>query len=142
MQSNIHWQRLVFMVFVLYLGIAFISALIKAQQPLSPQLIQQQAYQLYTELRCPVCQGQSLAESPAELAADMRALILERLSLGEKPEMVIAFLKDRYGDAISFHPPFTGRTYLLWILPFVVLIGGGYVVFRRIHHAQHLNRDT
>lgn len=130
----------IFSILMIYFLMPVIYAF--AQSPNTTQnVLQQRAYSLYSQLRCPVCQGQSLAESPAELAGDMRALILERLQAGDEEQTIINFLKDRYGDTILFNPPFSKRTYILWLLPFVILFIGLGVVIRRTQKARSLPDD-
>lgn len=80
-----------------------------------------EATALMHTLRCVVCQGQSIADSDAEIAGDMRALVRERIQRGESPEQIRAWMIERYGEWISYDPPFSGRTALLWIAPLLVL---------------------
>ena len=85
---------------------------------------------LMEELRCLVCQGQSIADSDAELAGDMRALVRQRIAAGEKPEAVRAWLIDRYGDWVSYRPPVEPLTWPLWIAP-LLLLGAGSLLLRK-----------
>jgi cytochrome c-type biogenesis protein CcmH len=81
---------------------------------------------LQKELRCLVCQGESLDESNASLAVDLRRLIRARIKAGESNEQIENFLVSRYGDFILMAPPFEVRTYALWLTPFgVLLLGAG-----------------
>jgi cytochrome c-type biogenesis protein CcmH len=89
-----------------------------------------QAKALMAELRCLVCQGQSIADSDAELAGDMRALVRERIAKGEKPAQIRAWLVQRYGDYVTYDPPFDAATAPLWIAP-LVLLGAGIWLARR-----------
>jgi cytochrome c-type biogenesis protein CcmH len=77
---------------------------------------------LQKELRCMVCQGESIDESNAPLAADLRALIREHIKAGESDAAIKRYLVARYGDFILMQPPFDANTYALWLTPFVVLI--------------------
>jgi cytochrome c-type biogenesis protein CcmH len=90
-----------------------------------------QATALMHEIRCLVCQGQSVADSDAELAGDMRALIRQRIAAGEKPEAIRAWLVERYGDWVSFDPPVTPLTWPLWAAPVVILLAGGAIAARK-----------
>jgi cytochrome c-type biogenesis protein CcmH len=87
---------------------------------------------LMEELRCLVCQGQSIADSDAELAGDMRDLVRRRIAAGEKPEAIRAWLIERYGDWISYRPTAEPIAWPLWATPIVLLIFGGAMVARRI----------
>jgi cytochrome c-type biogenesis protein CcmH len=84
---------------------------------------------LMQEIRCLVCQGQSIADSDAELAGDMRALVRERIAAGEKPEDVRRWLVDRYGAWVSYRPPVEPISWPLYAAPFV-LLGTGAWLFR------------
>ena len=93
-----------------------------------------QAKSLMETLRCVVCQGQSIADSDAPMAGDMRALVRRRIEGGERPEEVRAWLIARYGDYITYDPPFTAATAILWLAPLALLALGGLVArasFRR-----------
>lgn len=80
---------------------------------------------LMETLRCLVCQGQSIADSNADLAADMRSLVRQRIQSGETPDQVRAWLVKRYGAWVSYEPPLGTDTVLLWLAPFVLLALGG-----------------
>lgn len=77
---------------------------------------------LQKELRCMVCQGESIDESNAPLAADLRSLIREHIKAGESDDQIKQYLVARYGDFILMKPPFAANTYALWLTPFAVLI--------------------
>ena len=79
---------------------------------------------LQKELRCLVCQGESLDESNAALAVDLRRLIRARIKAGESNVQIENYLVSRYGDFILMQPPFEARTYALWLTPFCVLLLG------------------
>lgn len=90
-----------------------------------------QATALMHEIRCLVCQGQSVADSDAELAGDMRALIRQRIAAGERPEDVRSWLIARYGDWVSFDPPVKPLTWPLWAAPILILVAGGILAARK-----------
>jgi cytochrome c-type biogenesis protein CcmH len=77
---------------------------------------------LQKDLRCMVCQGESIDESNAPLASDLRALIREHIKAGESDDQIKQYLVARYGDFILMQPPFDANTYALWLTPFAVLI--------------------
>lgn len=79
---------------------------------------------LMETLRCIVCQGQSIADSDADMAGDMRALVRRRIAAGEDPEAIRAWLIDRYGAWVSYEPPLGPATYALWAAP-ILLLGLG-----------------
>jgi cytochrome c-type biogenesis protein CcmH len=89
---------------------------------------------LMETLRCLVCQGQSIADSDADMAGDMRALVRERIRAGERPEAIRAWLVDRYGAWVSYKPPVEPLTWPLWAAPLLLLAAGLYLArgrFRR-----------
>ena len=92
------------------------------------------ARKLMVTLRCLVCQGQSIADSDAEMAGDMRALVRRRIAAGESPARIRAWLIARYGDYVTYDPPLSAATLPLWAAPFVLLVLGVFVMrgrFRR-----------
>ena len=86
---------------------------------------------LMEELRCLVCQGQSIADSDAELAGDMRALVRERIARGASPEAVRRWLVERYGAWVSYRPPVEPLSWPLWAAPILLLLAGGWLVRKR-----------
>jgi len=89
---------------------------------------------LMETLRCLVCQGQSIADSDADMAADMRALVRERIDKGEAPASIRAWLVSRYGDYVTYDPPLSALTWPLWLAPIALLLAGIWVArssFRR-----------
>jgi cytochrome c-type biogenesis protein CcmH len=91
--------------------------------PASPEL-EARLKKLETELRCLVCQNQTLAESPAGLAGDLRREVRLLADGGKSDEEIKVFLKERYGDFVLYKPPVSARTYLLWYGPFLLLAFG------------------
>jgi cytochrome c-type biogenesis protein CcmH len=102
---------------------------------------EQRARELSRELRCLVCQNQSIEDSNAPLARDLRHIVRERVALGENDQAILDYLVARYGEWVLLKPRFTWQTWVLWLGPAAfLLIGGGVVVtiFRR----QKWNRAT
>jgi cytochrome c-type biogenesis protein CcmH len=87
---------------------------------------------LANELRCLVCQNQTLADSNAPLALDLRNQIREQLARGASEREVVDFMVARYGDFVLYRPPFNASTLLLWAGPFLLLLAGGAVLVRRL----------
>ena len=89
---------------------------------------------LSEKLRCLVCQNQSLADSPAELAVDLRRQVVAQIKAGRSDEQILEFMVQRYGDFVLYDPPFKLSTWLLWLGPFVLLAAAGaaiLVILRR-----------
>lgn len=79
---------------------------------------------LMESLRCLVCQGQSIADSDADMAGDMRALVRQRIAAGEQPEAIRSWLVQRYGDYVTYDPPWSWLTAPLWLMPIALLLIG------------------
>ncbi|MEZ0495191.1 cytochrome c-type biogenesis protein [Sphingomonas sp. IW22] len=104
------------------------AALADTQLPDPEQ--EREAKALMATLRCIVCQGQAIADSDAEMAGDMRALVRERIAKGEDATAVRDWLIERYGDYVSYDPPLSAATAPLWIAPLVLLAIGGVIAAR------------
>jgi cytochrome c-type biogenesis protein CcmH len=107
---------------LIILGCATAALAAPAPGTLADPAQEARARALQKELRCMVCQGESIDESNAPLAADMRALIRAHIRAGESDDAIKQFLVARYGDFILMRPPFDAQTYALWLTPFAVLI--------------------
>ncbi len=106
----------------------------------SPALAQRMK-KLESELRCLVCQNQTLAESPAGLAGDLRREVRTLIDQGKTDDEIKTFLQARYGDFVLYRPPVDRKTYLLWFGPFVLLVGGAMLLWwmaRRRRQATRL----
>ena len=91
-----------------------------------------EARALMEELRCLTCQSQSIADSDADMAVDMRHLVRSRIAAGESPDAVRAFLIDRYGDYVTYAPQPAGRNWPLYAIPLLLLVAGLFVFIRRL----------
>jgi cytochrome c-type biogenesis protein CcmH len=120
--------------------IAALFACLSAQQPLrgvqpdeilKDPALESRARRLSQELRCLVCQNQSIDDSNAPLARDLRVLLRERLSAGDSDGEVLAYLAARYGEFVLLRPPFNLHTWLLWLAPFMLLAGATVVLVSR-----------
>ena len=94
--------------------------------------LDQRVNALALELRCLVCQNQTLADSNAPLAVDLRNQIREQLKAGRSEQDVVDFLVARYGDFVLYRPPFKASTVALWAGPFLILVFGAWLLIRRI----------
>ena len=98
----------------------------EAQPNADDPVIEQRLIKMAKDLRCLVCQNESLAGSRAELAEDLRREIREQIKAGKSDQEVIAYLTERYGDFVLYRPPFKPVTYLLWLGPLLFLgVGAG-----------------
>jgi cytochrome c-type biogenesis protein CcmH len=115
------------------------AALAIDTEPPLPDPVQQARYEdLIHELRCLQCRSQSLADSDVSLAADLRREVRGLIADGKSDADVKAFLTARYGDYILFRPPLNERTWLLWLAPALLLLGGGLIVWRVVRHRTTL----
>ena len=117
-------KRLVLGLFLALLSAGPVAAVLPEEQ-LSDPVLEARARDISRELRCVVCQNQSIDDSDAPLAADLRAIVRERLSAGDTDEQVMAYIVARYGNFVLLKPPLDLQTILLWTAPLVVLIPGG-----------------
>lgn len=99
-----------------------------AGEALADPAKEQRARALFKQLRCLVCQNQSIDDSDADLARDLRVLVRERIQAGDSDEQVLAFLTARYGDFVLLKPPVKASTLPLWLAPFVILVLGAGVI--------------
>ena len=95
-------------------------------QPVDPDRL----YRLTSELRCLVCQNESLADSNAPLAIDLKNEVRSRMAAGESDEQIKKFLVDRYGNFVIYRPPFNAATLLLWLGPLLLALIGFFAVWR------------
>jgi len=100
--------------------------------PVFSQDLEKRTAALAQELRCLVCQNQTLADSNAPLAVDLRNQIREQLASGKSERDVKEYMVARYGDFVLYRPPFNAATALLWAGPFLLLLGGFFLLFRRL----------
>jgi len=101
-----------------------------ANQQIADPAKEADARRLMETLRCLVCQGQSIADSDAEMAGDMRAMVRQRILAGETPRAVRQWLIQRYGDYVTYDPPLSALTAPLWLAPLILLGLGGLIAAR------------
>lgn len=92
--------------------------------------------ELSQQLRCLVCQNETLADSQADLATDLKQQIREQMKAGKSDKEILAYLTARYGDFVLYRPPVSRKTYLLWFGPFIFLAGGLVALFRYIKNRR------
>ena len=105
------------------------SYTVEPDEVLENQQQELRARNISKNIRCMVCQNQSIDESSAPLAKDLRILIRNKIKQGDKDKEIYKFLSDRYGDFILLKPPFKLSTLVLWFLPFIFFIVGVFIVF-------------
>jgi cytochrome c-type biogenesis protein CcmH len=118
-------KRIIGLYLVLFLGFSGAALAVQPDEVLADKALEARARALSTELRCLVCQNQSIDDSNAPLARDLRLIVREKLVAGESEDAILAFLVARYGEFVLLKPRFTMATALLWLGPFLVLLAGG-----------------
>ena len=122
-------------IFIIIISICFVQFFsnnlytVEPEEILVNQKEELRARNISKKIRCMVCQNQSIDESNAPLAKDLRILIRDKIKDGKKDDEIYKFLSDRYGDFILLKPPFKLNTLALWILPFVFFIIGVFVIY-------------
>ncbi len=105
-------------------------AAVDAHGQLRDPALQTRFEQITKELRCLVCQNESIADSNAELAGDLRQQVQELLVAGKSDDAIFDFMTDRYGEFVRFNPPLTRKTLFIWGAPFLMLLLGGVIIYR------------
>jgi cytochrome c-type biogenesis protein CcmH len=124
---------------LILLGCISFSLVAKEAQPSAADpVLEERVMKLSKELRCLVCQNETLADSRADLANDLRVQIREQMAAGKSDKEIITYLTERYGKFILYNPPVDPTTYLLWFGPFVFLLGGLGFLFRYLKQRREL----
>ena len=122
-------MRRVCLLALLLLGVASTARAVNPDEMLKDPALETRAEQVGRELRCLVCQGESIEESNADLAHDLRRIVRERIAAGDSDHQAMDFLRARYGDFVLLNPPFKPSTWVLWLAPPVILALGGILAF-------------
>ncbi|HEY7085725.1 MAG TPA: cytochrome c-type biogenesis protein [Hyphomicrobiaceae bacterium] len=120
-----------FAIAVLALQLTYPAAAVEPGEMLKDPRLEARARHLSQELRCLVCQNQSIDDSSAELARDLRILVRERLAAGDSDAAVLAFVEARYGEFVLLRPRLAPHTLLLWLTPLLLLGGAAFALVRR-----------
>jgi cytochrome c-type biogenesis protein CcmH len=127
----------------LFILVSALPALaVNPDEVLSDPALEARARHLSANLRCLVCQNQSIDDSNADLAKDLRLLLRERIMAGDSDEEVMAYLVSRYGEFVLLKPPLSGRTIALWSAPFVFLLLGGLVLVVSLRNRRAVEAAT
>ena len=122
-------RRLAFLGVLLF---AFSAGAVEPNEMLKDPALEARAREVSKALRCVQCQNETIDESNAEIARDMRLLVRERIKAGDTNEQILAYITSRYGDYVRLLPRFTTKTLLLWFGPLAVLLLGAFAVLRRL----------
>ncbi len=124
---------------VLALSIVSTAFAIGPDEMLKDPALEARARTIGQSLRCLVCQNQSIDDSDASLARDLRILVRERLTAGDTDQAVIAYVVSRYGDFVLLKPPMKAETLVLWFGPLLLLVGVGSIIFVRARRKRVVN---
>ncbi|MDC1116131.1 cytochrome c-type biogenesis protein CcmH [Alphaproteobacteria bacterium] len=117
---------------------------ISPEEQMADPLDETRARDLAAELRCLVCQNQTVDDSDADFAITIRSIIRDQISAGKSDDDILDFLRKRYGDYILFNPPLNRMTFILWLTPFILLIGGIILIIitRPKHNPQTMKEHS
>ena len=123
---------------LLFAALAKPALAVNPDEVLADPALEARARAISAELRCMVCQNQSIDDSNAELAKDLRVLVRERISAGDSDEQVMDYIVSRYGDFVLLKPRVVTNTILLWGMPIFLLLVGGAVIVQQISRRRRL----
>jgi cytochrome c-type biogenesis protein CcmH len=134
---------------VLGAALAAVSPPLHAQAPravddygqLQDPALQARFEHITVQLRCLVCQNESIADSNVELASDLRRQVREMLLAGQSDDAIFKFMTDRYGEFVRFNPPLEAKTLFIWGAPFVMLLLGVLIVYRIVRQRSRMPLD-
>ena len=114
--------------------VAFSASAIDSEQAFDDPEMQARYERLISEVRCVTCQNQTIKDSNAFIAADLRREIRRLMGEGKTDAEITDFLVTRYGDFVLYRPRFSGKTMVLWVAPFLLVLFGGFAIFRVVRH--------
>jgi cytochrome c-type biogenesis protein CcmH len=117
------------------------AAALDAHGQLTNPALQARFERIAKELRCLQCQNETIADSNADLARDLRRQVREMLIAGSSDDAIFKFMTDRYGEFVRFAPPLTPKTALIWGAPFFMLLLGGLIIFRVVRQRSRMPID-
>jgi len=127
--------------FALLMLVSFAAFAREAPPAAEDPVLEKRMLRIAAELRCLVCQNQTIADSNADLAVDLREQVRRMLKQGQSEEQIVRYMTDRYGDFVLYRPPVKGSTLLLWFGPAVLLVGGLAVLIIVLRRRNRLSDD-
>ena len=116
-----------FFKYILIISFCFFSSIaISSEKNINLEL------KIFKNLRCLICQGQSIYDSQSDFAESMKLVVRQKLELGMSENEIYSFLEDQYGEWILYDPKFNNKTYFLWILPFLMFLFGALLILRKL----------
>lgn len=123
------------------LSAGVLARALDANGQIEDPVLQARYERITKDLRCLVCQNESIADSNVELASDLRRQVREMLSAGKSDDAIFDFMTDRYGEFVRFNPPLEPKTLLIWGAPFLVLVLGVVIIFRIVRRRSRMPLD-
>lgn len=115
------------------------SYAVSFEEKLEDKAQEEKAKEIFTKIRCVVCEGESITDSNAKLAQDMRGFIRDKINQGYQEGEILDILKKSYGNEILMQPPVSENTIILWLLPFIIAIGGVIAIINTSRKKQSYN---
>lgn len=123
------------------LGLGTVAYALDANGQMEDPILQARFERIAKDLRCLVCQNESIADSNVELASDLRRQVREMLVAGKSDDAIFDFMTDRYGEFVRFNPPFEPKTWLIWGAPFIAVLLGIGIIVRIVRNRSRLPVD-
>jgi len=120
---------------LLWVGILAFPLAVAAQAPIG-QAASDEARKIAHDLHCPICEGLSVADSPSQLAVQMRGVIKDKLEAGESREQIMQYFVERYGENILMSPPRSGFTTIVWVAPYVAVVAAFAFLFWKVRRGN------
>jgi len=117
--------------FLLFIGCMLFTTFVYPEQN------QNKLLEVYKNLRCLVCQGQSIADSNSDFAVTIKLVVKDQFNQGKTEDEIYKFLSSKYGEWIVYRPTFNVNNFLLWTLPYAVLVFGGFIIFLLVRKTKH-----
>ena len=131
-------KRIVLALALLFGALSHPAFAVNPDEVLADPVLEARARAISAELRCMVCQNQSIDDSNAELAKDLRLLVRDRIKAGDSDSQVMDYIVSRYGEFVLLKPPMAFNTVLLWGMPVLLLLVGGVVIVRQVARRRQL----
>ena len=142
MKSFISCHMVRLLIGMIALGIHLVGYGEEAKPLAANPALEAQVMNIAAELRCLVCQNETIAGSHADLALDLRSQIRQQLISGKSKQEIMAYMVERYGDFVLYKPPVQSNTWLLWFGPFLLLVVGFIMLVRYAHNATRASEQT
>src|SRR5712691_6339120 len=135
-------QRALLLIIAIVVILAAIWSYVLLVAPPARESLDQRVHDVASQLKCPVCQGESVADSPSTISQQMRGVIRQQLQQGQSEQQIIQYFESRYGNTILWSPPKQGFTILAWIIPIAILLSGAFLLMLVVRGWLNVGRAT